>query len=143
MRPVFDLEKALQMLAVSAVSGTSAFLLVPLVASRVMTTFTAAFTATVISVPLTWYFLNVPQGSIQLDKYYSERGLLGITLDFLLVVFSSLVPAAIYMYFLFSLELILPVPVAAAAALGVFTGYAGFLFRNRRFYDDGSIEIEL
>ena len=143
MNLVFDIKKTFQMLAVSAVSGTSAFLLIPLVASRVMTTFTAAFTATVISVPLTWYFLNVPQGSIQLDKYYSERGILGISLDFLLVVFSSLVPAAIYMYFLFSLDLILPVPVAAAAALGVFTGYAGFLFRNRRFYDDGSIDIEL
>lgn len=143
MRPVFDLKKAAQMLAVSAIAGTAAFLLLPLVASRVMTAFTAAFTATVISIPLTWYFLNVPEGSIDLNQYYSERGLLGITLDFLIVIFTSLAPAAIYMYFLFSLELILPVPVAAAAALGVFTGYAGFLFRNRRFYDNGGVDIEL
>lgn len=143
MRLVFDIKKVTEMILVSAVSGVSAFLLLPFVASRVMSPFVAAFTATVISVPLTWYFLDVPEGSIDLETYWGVRGVTGLIIDMVTVVFTSLVPAAIFMYFLFSLRLILPVPVAAAAALGVYTGYAGFLFRNRTFYEKNRIDIEL
>lgn len=143
MRLVFDLKKAAEMIFVSLISGISAFLLLPFVASRVMSPFTAAFTATVISVPLTWYFLDVPEGSINLTEYWDLRGVIGLIVDLVTVVLTSLVPAAIFMYFLFSLGLILPVPVAAAAALGVYTGYAGFLFRNRTFYENNGLDIEL
>lgn len=143
MRLVFDLKKAAEMIFVSIISGVSAFLLLPFMAARVMSPFTAAFTATVISVPLTWYFLDVPEGSINLTEYWDIRGVFGFVIDLVTVLLTAVVPAAIFMYFLISLDLIIPVPVAAAAALGIYTGYAGFLFRNRTFYEDRGLDIEL
>ncbi|WP_414837600.1 hypothetical protein ACK3SF_05010 [Candidatus Nanosalina sp. VS9-1] len=143
MNIVFDIKRALEMIFIGLMAGTASFLLLPLVAARLMPWSVAAFTATVITVPLTWYFLNVPEGSIPLDKYMDARGWTGLLIDILLVLVSAMTPATVIMYYLLSQGLILPVPVASAAAIGVYTGYAGFLFRNRALYENEGLDIEL
>lgn len=141
MRLVFDLKRVAEMLIVSAVAGTASFLMLPMIASGLLSHFVAAFTATVISIPLTYYFLDVPEGKISIRKYFEEKMTTGLLLDILLLSVISLGPAAIFMYFMFTAGFLMPVPVASAAALGIFTGYSGFLFRNRRLYDDGKVDV--
>ncbi len=131
-----------KMLAVSAVAGLSAILMLPLMVSHIMSPFVVSFLATLISIPLTWYFIDVPEGSIDFKNYYKERGLLGISIDAVLTFFTSVGLAAIFMYFLLSLEILSVAAVSASAALGIFTGLSAFLFRNRSFYSDNSIDVE-
>lgn len=142
MRHVFDLKIVMKMLAVSMVSGLSALLMLPLMVSHIMSPFVVSFLATLISVPLTWYFIDAPEGSIDFKEYYGERGLLGISMDTLLTFFTSVGLAAIFMYFLLSLEVLSVVAVSASAASGIFTGLSAFLFRNRSFFSDYSIDVK-
>lgn len=131
----------LHMIFVSIVSGVSAYLMLPMIVSGLLTDFTAALISTAIAIPLIKHFLKEPEGKIDLGNYMGEKKLSGFIIDLIVILIAAMTPAVILMYFLFSFKLILPVPLAMGAAFGLYTGYAAFLYRNRGLYESGGLNI--
>ncbi|NMJ77136.1 hypothetical protein GLU64_01855 [Nanohaloarchaea archaeon] len=102
----------------------------------------ASFGGIVITLPLILYFLRVPRASFDFSGYWDERSLGGSAVDFILTALLTMAPGVITLYALLGFGFVSPVPVASSSAVGIFTGYSGFLFRNRKFYRDSQIDIE-
>jgi hypothetical protein len=139
----FRLVSALKIMAVGTIAGISAFMFAPFVLLESMTSFTASFAGLVISIPVLLYFLNVPDAPFNFEDYWSERGVGGMVLDSILTVLVAMAPGIVVLYGLLSYNIFDPVPVASATAVAVFTGYSAFLYRNRAFYTEDRIDIEL
>jgi hypothetical protein len=138
-----NLSEIVKVLSVGVFSGTAAFMFMPLIKTGVVGYFTPAFVGVLVASPLIQHFLQVPREGFDFQEYYQARKIRGITADFLMVLMSAFAPGIIFLYGLLRLGLLPPVPEAFAAAVGVFTGYSAFLYRNRKFYREERIDIEL
>lgn len=141
MSAKFHDKTILNLILVSLISGASAYLMLPLIVSGLLTDFTASLISTAIAIPLIRHFLNEPEGKINIGDYINNKNVSGFVLDVLIVLLVALGPAVILMYFLFSFKVILPVPLAMGGAFGVYTGYAAFLYRNRGLYESDGLNI--
>lgn len=139
----FKLVSALKILTVATVAGTAAFMFIPFVAAGPMTSFAAAFSGVAISLPLILYFLKVPDQPFNFGGYWSERHLPGTLLDLVMTLLVAMAPGIIVLYALLDYGVFDPVPVASSTAVAVFTGYSAFLYRNRAFYSEEKIDIEV
>ncbi|MFB6116099.1 MAG: hypothetical protein ABEK10_01190 [Candidatus Nanosalina sp.] len=139
----FRVRSALKIIVVGAIAGTSGFLFTPFVMFGPMTYFMAAFGGVLISLPVLLHFLKVPTEPFNFSEYWDARGLGGTFLDFAMTVLLAMAPGVVVLYGLLNMEMISPVPVASSTAVGVFTGYSAFLYRNRGFYSEDKVDIEL
>jgi hypothetical protein len=139
-----DLELAefMKILSVGVFAGTAAFMFMPMIKTGLVSYFTAAFTGVLISLPLIVYFLQVPMQGFDFQEYYQARHVAGMVADFLMTLLAAYAPGLIFLYGLFRIGLLPPVPEAFSAAVGVFTGYSAFLYRNRKFYEEDRLDIE-
>jgi len=131
----------LHVIFVSLISGASAYLMLPMIVGGLLTDFTASLISTAISIPLIKHLLDEPEGKINLHNYVGSKGLSGFLIDLILILISSFALAVIMMYFLLSLRIMLPVPLAVAASVGVYMGYAAFLYRNRGLYESDKLDV--
>lgn len=139
----FRLRSALKIIVVGTIAGTSGFMFTPFVMLTPMTHFTASFGGVLISLPVLLHFLKVPREPFNFSNYWDERGLGGTFLDLAMTVLLAMAPGVVVLYGLLNMEMMSPVPVASATAVGVFTGYSAFLYRNRGFYSEEKVDIEL
>ena len=138
----FRIKPAIRVVLVGVLAGVSGFMFTPLVVSTSISYFMASFGGIVITLPLILYFLRVPRASFDFSGYWDERGLGGSAVDFILTALLTLAPGVITLYGLLGFGFVSPVPVASSTAVGIFTGYSAFLFRNRKFYRDSHMDIE-
>lgn len=139
----FQLTPALKILAVGAVAGISAFMFAPLVALGSVSSFAASFAGVAISLPLLLYFLKVPEAPFNFEEYWNTRATPGVLLDMMMTLLVAMAPGIIVLYGLLGYNIFNPVAVASSTAIAVFTGYSAFLFRNRSFYQEDRVNIEL
>lgn len=139
----FRFVSAVKIIVVGVLAGTSGFMFTPFVMSGVITYFTASFGGVLISLPVLMHFLKVPKEPFDFSDYWSVRGMGGTFLDFSMTLLLAMAPGVIVLYGLMNMKMISPVPVASSTAVGVFTGYSAFLYRNRAFYSEEKIDIEL
>ncbi len=139
----FRLISALKIMIVGTIAGISAFMFAPFVLMGHLTSFAASFAGVAISLPVLLYFLKVPEAPFNFEDYWSERGIGGTVLDSVLTVLVAMAPGIVVLYGLLSYSIFDPVPVASSTAVAVFTGYSAFLYRNRAFYTEDKIDIEL
>jgi|GEM_PF-1643131 hypothetical protein len=139
----FRISPAIKVLLVGVLAGVSGFMFTPLVLSTSLSYYMASFGGIVITCPLILYFLRVPEESFDFSGYWDERGLGGSAIDFILTGLLTLAPGVVTLYGLLGFSFVSPVPVASSSAVGIFTGYSAFLFRNRKFYRDSHIDINL
>lgn len=139
----FDLKAAFRILLVGFLSGSAAFLFMPLIIVGVLKSFTASFLGVLITLPLIVYFLQMPREAFNFREYFKSRKMHGTIFDIIMMLLVSMAPGIIILYSLLGMGFMSPVPVAASAAVAVFTGYSAFLYRNRKFYRRDRVEIEL
>jgi hypothetical protein len=139
----FHIKPAVEVILIGIFSGASGFMFTPLVLSTPVNYFMASFGGIIITLPLILHFLRVPKDLFDFSGYWSQRGLGGSAVDFILMSLLTMGPGVTTLYGLVSFNFISPVPVASSAAIAIFTGYSAFLFRNRKFYRDSHIDIEL
>jgi len=139
----FQLTPALKILAVGAVAGISAFMFAPLVALGSVSSFAASFAGVAISLPLLLYFLKVPEAPFNFEEYWNTRATPGVLLDVMMTLLVAMAPGIIVLYGLLGYNIFNPVAVASSTAIAVFTGFSVFLFRNRSFYQEDRVNIEL
>ena len=139
----FRLMSALKIVAVGTIAGTAAFMFTPFVLMGPMTSFAASFAGVAISLPLILYFLKVPDAPFNFEDYWEERRIGGAVVDSILTLLVAMAPGVVVLYGLLNYNVFDPVPVASSTAVSVFTGYSAFLYRNRAFYTEDKIDIEL
>lgn len=139
----FRLAPALKIVAVGAVAGISAFMFAPLVALGSVSSFAASFAGVAISVPLLLSFLKVPEAPFDFEEYWDTRATSGMLLDVMMTLVVAMAPGIIVLYGLLDYNIFNPVAVASSTAIAVFTGYSVFLYRNRSFYTEDRVDIEL
>lgn len=132
-----------KILSIGVFAGTAAFLFMPFILTGVISLFLASLMGVAITMPLMVYYLQVPATGFDLGKYYRERRIYGVVADLLMTILSAYAPGLIFLYGLVGMGFMPPVPVAFSAAVAVFTGYSAFLYRNRKFYREERIDIEL
>lgn len=141
MASKFHGSTVINILMLALLSGLSVYLMLPMIVGGLLTDFTASLIATAITLPLIRYLLKEPEGEIKFHNYMTNKGLSGFLIDLILILISAFAPAVIIMYFLLSLRVILPVPLAVAASVGVYMGYAAFLYRNRGLYESDKLDV--
>jgi len=141
MASKFHGSTVINILMIGLISGVSVYLMLPMIVSGLLTDFTASLISTAIAIPLMRHLLEEPEGKINLRNYINKKAVSGFVIDIIVVSVSAFAPAIIVMYFFLSLRVILPVPLAVGAALGVYTGYAAFLYRNRGLYESDKLDI--
>lgn len=139
----FTASALMKVMSVGFFSATASYMFMPLIYAGVVDSFTASFTGVLISLPLIVYFLEIPSLGFDFQEYYKARRLRGVVADILMMLLSSFAPGIIFLYGLLRMRLLPPVPVAFSAAIAVFTGYSAFLYRNRKFFVEDRIQIEL
>lgn len=139
----FTASALMKVISVGFLSATASYMFMPLIFAGVVDSFTASFMGVLISLPLIIYFLEVPSLGFDFKEYYRARRLRGLIADLLMMLLSAFAPGIIFLYGLIRMRLLPPVPVAFAASIAVFTGYSAFLYRNRKFFIEDRIDIEL
>lgn len=139
----FRFQPALKIVLVGFLAGVSGFMFKPLVVVTPISYFMASFGGVLITVPLILYFLEVPRSSFDFSGYRAERGFEGVVVDVVLTVLLAMAPGVVVLYWLVGAGFLSPVPVASSAAIGVFTGYSAFLYRNKGFYSEPELDIEV
>lgn len=130
-----------RILVVGILAGTASFMFMPFIQSGIVNRFIASALGVAITIPLILHFLDVPGNGFDFKEYYSARRIRGIIADFLLVLLVAFAPAVIFLYGLLNLGLFSPVPEAFAASIGIYKGYSAFLFRNRTFYTEETLDL--
>ncbi|MFB6241509.1 MAG: hypothetical protein ABEJ36_01760 [Candidatus Nanosalina sp.] len=142
METRFSVTALAEVLSVGVLAGTAAFMFIPFLVSGAISLLTASFMGVAITTPVIIYYLRIPQTAFDFQEYYGTRGVLGLIADILMTLLAAFAPGLIFLYGLLRMAVIPPVPVAFSAAVAVFTGYAAFLYRNRKFYESERVDIE-
>lgn len=139
----FTASALMKVISVGFFSATASYMFMPLMFAGVVDSFTASYMGVLISLPLIIYFLEVPSLGFDFQEYFAARRIRGLISDLIMVLLSAFAPGIIFLYGLIRMRLLPPVPVAFAASIAVFTGYSAFLYRNRKFFIEDRIDIEL